>query len=138
MKNLIPPAPALPSCDAPGTQGRISPYTAQGNPVYELGTMTIMGSGNTVHSMGISGNIHLTPYTGSLRRGERHISCWHTLPRKRPLRPICELSRSVIGRSTDGNPNDRTTRRQHCARLPGRFWQRRPRSIQLGGQQPTA
>ncbi|KAJ6597747.1 hypothetical protein DFH09DRAFT_1071716 [Mycena vulgaris] len=104
-KNLIPPAPALPSCDIPGTQGRMNPYTAQGNSVYQTGTMTILGSGNTVHSTGISENIPLTHYTEPLRFGERHIPCWHALPRKRSLRQVCKLSRSVGGWPNTPNCN---------------------------------
>ncbi|KAJ7617123.1 hypothetical protein FB45DRAFT_1063656 [Roridomyces roridus] len=46
--NLIPPAPTLPSCDIPGTQGRVSVGNdAQGNPVFEVATFHILGSGNT-------------------------------------------------------------------------------------------
>ncbi|KAF8199218.1 hypothetical protein K438DRAFT_1583339, partial [Mycena galopus ATCC 62051] len=51
---LIPAAPTLPACDIPGTTGRqsLGPDT-QGNPVFQVGTLRIMGSGNTMfYSLG--------------------------------------------------------------------------------------
>ncbi|KAJ7651433.1 hypothetical protein FB45DRAFT_1079260 [Roridomyces roridus] len=45
--NLIPPAPTLPACDVPGTQGNIIlGQDSQGNDVVEAGVFRTMGSGN--------------------------------------------------------------------------------------------
>ncbi|KAJ7500671.1 hypothetical protein B0H11DRAFT_1856122 [Mycena galericulata] len=46
--NLIPTAPTLPNCDIPGTSGQLSVGSdSSGNPVFQVGTLRVMGSGNT-------------------------------------------------------------------------------------------
>ncbi|KAJ7734350.1 hypothetical protein DFH07DRAFT_928493 [Mycena maculata] len=46
--NLIPPAPTLPACDIPGTQGQIQlGLSTTGTPIMAFNTYRIMGSGNT-------------------------------------------------------------------------------------------
>lgn len=49
FKNLLPPAPTLPACNIPGTQGQVQlGLFPNGNPIMTTGTFRIMGSGNTV------------------------------------------------------------------------------------------
>ncbi|KDR76862.1 hypothetical protein GALMADRAFT_138903 [Galerina marginata CBS 339.88] len=70
--NLIPPAPALPVCDTPGTHGGISlSTTSAGTPNYIAGNgaiadYTVTGSGNTnFFAMGRSGSLSGSHWIGS-------------------------------------------------------------------------
>ncbi|KAJ7500677.1 hypothetical protein B0H11DRAFT_786776 [Mycena galericulata] len=57
--SLAPPTPTLPNCDIPGTSGLLSVgFDSSGNPVYQTGTLRVMGSGNTeFYSLGAGASL---------------------------------------------------------------------------------
>ncbi|KAJ6597670.1 hypothetical protein DFH09DRAFT_1071651 [Mycena vulgaris] len=103
--NLIPPAPALPSCDIPGTEGRISPYTVQGNPPYQIGTLTILGSGNTNHyALGSGTSLAGVHYLGN-DLGVKYANCQGVWEVDQSL-PIPGLPDANIALNCDGGLNN--------------------------------
>ncbi|KAJ7636563.1 hypothetical protein FB45DRAFT_1138282 [Roridomyces roridus] len=63
-QNLIPPAPTIPDCNLPGTEGQVILYTnALGIPVVASGSFFILGSGNSnFHALGTTRSLSSPHY----------------------------------------------------------------------------